>query len=243
MKNFFLDVDPDSDQPPADAEPRTLAEKVYRQLRSDIVWGRLLPGAPLRSDDLRRTYDAGISPLREALSRLLSERLVTASEQRGFRVAALSVDIVRDTMEARLAIEGDALAKAIERGDIAWEASIVAAYHTLASVPVPSVDAPEAEAWARYHRAFHMALIAGCRSRWLIALSGLLFDQADRHRIVTIRNRQLMTQPRDAGAEHRALMEAAIARDTAQAVAVLTTHYRSTAEGLIALINSRGAEI
>ena len=55
--------------------PRTLAESIYRRLRQDILWGVLAPGEPLRSDELRSGYAVGISPLREALSRLLAERL------------------------------------------------------------------------------------------------------------------------------------------------------------------------
>ena len=43
-------------------EPRTVSEAIYRKLRSDIIWGILAPGAPLRSDELRRNYDVGISP-------------------------------------------------------------------------------------------------------------------------------------------------------------------------------------
>ena len=64
--------------------PRTVAESTYQRLRQDILWGRFAPGSPLRSDELRSRYDVGISPLREALTRLTSERLVTSIGQRGF---------------------------------------------------------------------------------------------------------------------------------------------------------------
>ncbi|HVV92600.1 MAG TPA: FCD domain-containing protein [Hyphomicrobiales bacterium] len=219
--------------------PRTLAEKIYRQLRTDIVWGRLAPGAQLRSDDLRRTYSIGISPLREALSRLASERLVTASEQRGFRVAPLTVEDVRDTMETRLVLECEALARAIAAGDIAWESRVVASYHLLSRVGVPSGPGPEAELWARYHRDFHMALIAACGSRWQLALAGLLFDQAERHRAVVIMQHATpMGALRDPASEHQRILEAVLARDPAAAAAALDEHYRTTAGRLIELIEN-----
>src|SRR3954468_18280633 len=86
-------------------QARTVAEEAYARLRQDIVWGRLAPGTPLKSDELRLAYGIGISPLREALSRLASERLVTSIGQRGFRVAALTPDDVIDVTETRLVIE------------------------------------------------------------------------------------------------------------------------------------------
>jgi hypothetical protein len=68
----------------------------------------LAPGSPLRSDQLRARYDVGISPLREALTRLVSERLVTSVGQRGFRVAPLTAYDVEDTMMTRIVIEREA---------------------------------------------------------------------------------------------------------------------------------------
>ena len=64
----------------------TLAEKAYDNLRQDIVRGAFVPGSPLRLADLGERYGMGFSPLREALNRLQSERLVTSESLRGFRV-------------------------------------------------------------------------------------------------------------------------------------------------------------
>ena len=84
---------------------RTIAESTYRRIRQDILWVRFAPGSPLRSDELRARYGVGISPLREALTRLASERLVTSVGQRGFRVAPLTAYDVEDTMATRILIE------------------------------------------------------------------------------------------------------------------------------------------
>src|SRR5271170_4994951 len=121
---------------------RTIAESTYRRIRQDILWGRFVPGSPLRSDQLRARYGVGISPLREALTRLASERLVTTVGQRGFRVAPLTAYDVEDTMATRLVIEGEALARSMERGDIAWETSVVGAFHALSRHPIPKAPGP-----------------------------------------------------------------------------------------------------
>jgi GntR family transcriptional regulator, carbon starvation induced regulator len=209
--------------------PRTIAESIYRRIRQDILWMRLAPGAALRSDQLRARYNVGISPLREALTRLASERLVTSVGQRGFRVAPLTAYDVEDTMQTRLLIERDALARSIENGDIAWETAVVAAFHALSRNPVPKAPGPATEAWATHHRQFHMALISACGSRWQMDLAGLLFDQAERHRMLRTKFAPPQKLKRDTVREHKQIFEAALARDVKAAARALEKHYQTTA--------------
>lgn len=219
-----------------DAPPKTLSEAVYRRFRQDILWGKLAPDTPLRSNDLRRDYDVGISPLREALSRLVSERLVTSSGQRGFRVAPLTVEDVADTMETRIVIECEALARSIQAGSLAWETGIVSGFHALSRVELPTEPGEQAENWARHHRRFHMALLAGCGSRWMIELARSLFDHAERHRIIVLTD---LSERGNAENEHRQIMEAALAGNVKAATAALDYHYRTTADLVIKAIVAR----
>ena len=209
-----------------DEPPKTMAEAVYRRFRQDILWGRLPPDSPLRSDQLRTTYDVGISPLREALSRLASERLVTSQGQRGFRVAPLTAGDVLDLMEARIVVECEALTRSIQSGDLDWETAVVSSFHALSRVAPPTGPGEQAEKWAKYHRKFHMALLAGCNSRWMRSIARSLFDHAERHRIVTIHG---LSDRRNAGDEHKQIMEAALSGNVKAAVAALDHHYRATA--------------
>jgi GntR family transcriptional regulator, carbon starvation induced regulator len=228
-------------QPDAEAAgaPKTIAESVYRRFRQDILWGKFEPGAPLRSEQLKKTYDVGISPLREALSRLASEQLVTLTAQRGFRVATLTIEDVLDTMETRIVIESEALSRSIGQGDVAWETGIVSSFHTLSRLELPQGPGDEAETWAKHHRAFHMALLAGCRSRWLYHLAGSLFDQAERHRFLLAVKEPDGDMARDTNTEHRRIMEAAIAGKAKVALAALDYHYRTTAESVVEILSSR----
>ena len=77
-------------------EPATLGEAAYQRLRADIVAGSLEAGKPLRLEALRQRYGLSFSPLREALMRLQSERLVLSTALRGFSVAPLSRDEIKD---------------------------------------------------------------------------------------------------------------------------------------------------
>src|SRR5690606_5355848 len=86
------------------SEGANKTETAYRLLRRDILAARLMPGAPLKVNALRNAYGVGWTPLREALSRLEAERLVTAISNRGFAVAPVSRDELQDLTEARRVI-------------------------------------------------------------------------------------------------------------------------------------------
>ncbi|WP_292182273.1 GntR family transcriptional regulator [Mesorhizobium sp.] len=220
--------------------PRTLTEIIYRKLRSDIVWGVLPPGSPLRSDNLRAAYGIGVSPLREALSRLAAERLVTSVGQRGFRVATISEADVIDVMETRLIIECAALARSIRDGDLQWETRLVAAFHSLSRIPIPHMPGSEAETWVKHHRAFHMSLLSACGSTWQMNLAALFFDQAERFRIVRATKVPTQKLTRDTTREHKQIVDAALERNVDQALAALEDHYRSTTRQVLAAIEDIG---
>lgn len=220
-------------EPTKNNEARTVAETVYMKLRQDIIWGQLPPGAPLRSDELRVSYNVGISPLREALSRLVAERMVTSVGYRGFRVATLTAEDVNDVLETRLIIEKHALAQSLRDGDIEWELELVASYHALSRGPFPEGPGSETDSWVGYHRAFHKALIAACGSHWQIDFASLLFDQAERHRAVRARIVPKPKLKRDVASEHAEIFNAALSRDRKNALAALEAHYRTTAQHVI----------
>jgi DNA-binding GntR family transcriptional regulator len=218
-----------------DTGPKTtLSEQMYRRLRADIVKGVLRPEQPLRLDALKKTYAAGFSPLREALTRLQAERLVTSVPLKGFVVTPVSLDQMWDTIETRILIETRALRLAIAQGDDGWEAGIVASLHGLgkqvariAALPDPADE--DQQALEQRHHAFHRALIAGCGSDWLLDLSEKLYIAAERYRFPSL-SRGAGRPTRDVQAEHEALAKAALARDADRAAALLDAHFRATGE-------------
>lgn len=216
-----------ADRPPE----KTLAERALKLLREEVLAGRLAPGARLRPNELQRRYGLGLSPIREALTRLSSEGLVVAEGQRGFAVGAVSLAELEDLSRTREHIESLVLTDAIARGDAAWEAGIVAAFHLLSRTPIPRdpADGAAAARWEASHRAFHQALVSACSSPWQLRFHAQLVDHSERYRRVRLfhgtRPRQLA---RDVEAEHRAIMEAVLAKDTKRATGLMTEHLRRT---------------
>jgi GntR family carbon starvation induced transcriptional regulator len=211
--------------------PRTLAEQAYWLLRDDIVWGRLAPGQPLRSDDMRERYGLGMSPLREALTRLSSERLVSAIGQKGFTVTTVTRDDVHDTAATRLIIEREALRHSIANGDLQWEMTVVSAFHGLSRFPTFS-QAEDGTGWHHYHRQFHMSLLSACGSRWQMEFAARLFDQAERQWIMRTRMSADDTLTREIQAEHQTIFDAAMARDADSAIAAMTLHCKRAADAV-----------
>lgn len=219
-------------------EVKTLSEFIYKRLKTDILWGKLRPGDSLKSDHLRTKYGIGISPLREALSRLTSERLVTSTGQRGFRVAELTKEDVLDTMETRIIIEKNALIDSMRNGDIDWEKDVVSSFYALSRLQIPTDEGEQAEFFSKYHRDFHMALLSGSGSSWQKQFSALLFDQAERHRVVIFQIDGRSPVRRNAMKEHKDIMEAVLARNERVASKLIEQHYRDTATSLVRHLNA-----
>jgi DNA-binding GntR family transcriptional regulator len=220
----------------------TRTEQVYAQLRDDILAGRLTPGSRLPFADLSARYDSSTSAIREGLQRLVEQGLVISEPQLGFRVVTLSVDDLQDLTTARCEIEGLALRFSIEHGDLAWEASVVAAWHTLERTPVGATDHDGIESlthsWTSAHSAFHAALIAGCPNRRILAAAAALRDAAELYRQWSWRTAGV---ERDVVAEHKGLVDAALERDSGRAVQLLHEHLATTTQ-LLVVANQRTSD-
>lgn len=211
-------------------EGETFASVAHTRLRGEIISGVFSGGEKLRVRQLCERYGFGISPVREALNRLSSDGFVVQSDLQGFRVAALSLDDLRELTRTRAWLNERALRESIARGDHAWEEAIVISHHRLSRtrrwLGEEASDGVNPE-WETAHRAFHTSLIAGCQSRWLIGYCEQLFDMADRYRHISRTAAARRSRGPD---EHRLIMEATIARDSDLAVSRLVEHFQKTAK-------------
>ena len=235
------------DEPGSDGSPEieeiTLSEQVYRLLRRDIMSGAFAPGQSLRLELLKQRYGSS-SPIREALNRLRSERMVVSTTSRGFRIAPLSVEEMWDACETRILIDCEALRRSLGNADDAWEARLVGAYHALtlaaqrAGEAVPPDQELEELLEAR-HLDFHHALIGACRSHWLLDLSTQLYAQTERYRRPARAGATAYGPERNVDDEHRQLLDAALSRDADKSAAMLAAHYRKTAQFIEHIISTQ----
>lgn len=211
----------------------SISLNILGQLRSDILDGVYAPGQKLRFVDLQKTYPAGVGTLREALFHLASEGFVQLDAGKGFRVAAMSRDDLFDITENRVAFEQRAIRKSIQLGDDAWEVGILGAFHLLEKQErIPLVERLEhPTTWTNVHRDFHQALVAACQSNWLLHFHRILFDQAHRYRMLSLRHRPI-SKPSRTG-EHRKLMDAVLARNVDLALSLAENHIRCTVDDVL----------
>lgn len=209
------------------SEASTLVELAITKLRQDILTGVFAPGSKLRVEELRSSYEIGASPLREALSRLVSNGLVTAQGQKGFRVASVSIADIRDITDTRKLLEHAALEDSLKNGGADWESDVSFAYQRLdrEHQAVQSTSGASVEAWEHANESFHDTLVSACKSKWLLNFRQVIYDQAARYRRLVMLDDE---QERGAHAEHCQMMEAAVARDVEKSCLLADAHAERT---------------
>ena len=209
----------------------TRADELYERLRKEIFTARLKPGQRLKFPDLCRQYDTSVGVAREALTRLSAERLVTLQAHQGYAVASLSVDELTDLTAARVELEGLTFRRSMLCGDELWESNVVAAHHLLLLRERQVAGKARGDAWYLAHEAFHTALLAGCGSRRLMAITQGLRAETELYRRWSAP--LLAENERDPAAEHEALADAAVSRDVERGVELLRDHIAYTTQMLL----------
>jgi DNA-binding GntR family transcriptional regulator len=199
----------------------TAGERAYRHIRRDILFGRLAPAQKLKLDGLKESYGVSISTLRELLSRLTSEGLIVAEGARGFEVAPISPENLKEVANLRQLLECHAMALSFATGDMEWEGRVVAAHHKLAMVESRMLagDRGAPDLWKRYDWEFHHALISACGSKAHLDAHSAAYDKYLRYQMIAV-----VFRGEIAAREHRQLLECALRRDTKSAQGVLIKH-------------------
>ncbi len=224
-----------------ESQSKTTIEMVYEALRSAILSGEITPESRLRVEVLRKTFGVGASTVREALSRLLVENLVTTEGQRGFRAALVSVEDFKNIVDMRALLEAKAVRESIAKGDDEWESAFVAAHHRLAKIETEMEGREEqsVQEWEVRNRAFHNAMIGACTNGWLLNFREILYSHSIRYLQIAITDRSI---PRDVRAEHQAIFDAVIARDADLAEKLTVDHILRSVPVIEARVSALEAE-
>ncbi|MFL6818226.1 MAG: GntR family transcriptional regulator [Bradyrhizobium sp.] len=200
--------------------PMSVGDSGYNRIRSDIIFGVLTPSGRLKLESMKEDYGVSVSTLREILNRLASEGFVVAEGQKGFGVAPVSIQNLRELAQLRILLEHHAMTASFREGDMEWEGRVVSAHHKLAATEraiLTEGDDPELR--KRYDGEFHQALISSCGSRELMQTHAVVFDKYFRYAL-QYRGSATVEQ-------HRALLDSALKRDSERAKSILTDHIDS----------------
>ncbi|WP_420098169.1 GntR family transcriptional regulator [Corynebacterium sp.] len=211
----------------------------YRAVRTAILRGGLRPGEKLSPSALGKELGVSAGVVREALTRLTAEYLVSAEKNKGFRVYEITLDGLKHLSELRQLVETAALGQSIEAGDVAWESEIIAAHHQLRRAPGQGteVDDHGADVHMVAHRRFHMALLSACRNPMMLETCRSLWDAGELYRRWGAARRDSA----DWMQEHEDLVTHCLDRDVPAATELLRRHIGGTVEAVTALLATGGA--
>lgn len=145
-----------------------LRERVYLELRDDVLGGRVAPAERLTEPRLSKRFGVSRTPVRDALTRLVSDGLMQR-EDYGYSVVVPSMARVRDLYEVRIAVELRGISRSIENPEVRHEADALGAevqrwYGLRAAPPEPS---PE---FVLEDERYHAALLGASGNTELLAV-------------------------------------------------------------------------
>ncbi len=210
--------------------PRTATEFVEAGLRQAILTGKIAPGTPLRQEELAALFGVSRMPVREALRQLEAQALVEFEPHKGAVVTEISAEDAADNYAIRRALEPAALALSIPH---LTDEDFARADEVMADLDGEADQARLGD----LNRRFHLCLYGAAGRPKLLALVNAQLAAADRYLRfhLAVKGRDHLAQT-----EHRALLDAARARDVAAGQAVLLQHLDTAAETIARFFAERG---
>jgi DNA-binding GntR family transcriptional regulator len=205
-----------------EAQTTSLSQKAYDHIRSRIVDLDLQPGSILDEGRLQMEIGVGRTPIREALLRLSSERLVTVVPRRGIFVAEIGITDLQQIFEVRILLEEQAARLASQRGTKShWERM-----EQLLAVVDPQNPFDPGIGLTLDER-FHQILYEAANNRLLHDYLTTLYALSRRMwRYLSLSPNDLMTRL----AEHRSILSALEDGNTNLAGQLVQAHIRSYQE-------------
>jgi DNA-binding GntR family transcriptional regulator len=211
------------------AQP-TRAGLAYQMLRMWIVEGRLAPGQKLDQASLSQLLGVSRTPLRQALSRLKSEGLVSQQAYQGATVSPLELDSVVDIYRSRIVLE------VMLAGEAARvpEESVAAELHGLLAEQDAVVAAADISSFVSLDQRFHLRLYAATGFTHACDIMARLFSLSERYRRAYA---NLHAAPSRSLEEHRGILQAYVAGDSDAAKSLTEQHIRRGLDSLISIID------
>lgn len=155
---------------------QALPDRVYAALKHRILTCKLLPGERLIEKDLCSEMHLSRTPLREALNRLGLEGLITLEPYKGYEVAPLTLEDIRNLSELRAIVESESAGLAAQRATPAEIDSLA----EMAALHYTPGDRATYETYLRDNSAFHLSLARCSHNNRLENIVASVIDQIQR---------------------------------------------------------------
>lgn len=203
-----------------------IADIVYERLREEVVDGVLPPGARLSVPALADRMNVSRSPVREAVQRLIQERLAREEPRRGAVVASVGPAELATVYQAREVLEGLAARLAVENAGrrLVDELAGVLAEHELA------VDAEDYAGHVEADTRFHSLIRRAGANPEVVRM----LDEIQTQVRLAMRTTSVTGGPRRALEDHRAILAAIRSADPDAAERAARTHVARLRDVLLA---------
>jgi DNA-binding GntR family transcriptional regulator len=205
------------------------SEAVYTELRQAILHGALRPGARLREEELARRLHVSRTPIREAIGRLEAEGLAIALPRRGLAVAEVTPEHVMEIYIVREMLEG-AASRLAAKNVTPLEA---AQLEELLGQLRDAATRDDTSATEALNRRFHSLIYRASKNRLIQRILDGLWDDLGRFGVTTFaypgRKKEVLE-------EHRAITEAILAGNEAEAERFTRAHLTAGRETRLRLL-------
>ncbi|MEO7372082.1 MAG: GntR family transcriptional regulator [Ilumatobacteraceae bacterium] len=207
----------------------SLGEQAFQQIRRMIVTLELAPGAVVRGDELQHRLGLGLTPIREALQRLVRDQFVTIIPRRGMYVSTVDVSELSTLYETRAILEPYVMRLACARGRAGDWATMAAALSRARGDSTPTE-------LLEIDRECREIVWAAADNRFLTDTLDMLYAQSDRLWHLYLSDVAELDHVID---EHRAILAALVAGDGERAAGLIESHMREFNDKIGDAVRSR----
>lgn len=221
MSDYSPEEDPlpDDDLTPLDAS--SLRDRALRSIRASIVSGRIEAGHIYSASHFASKLGVSATPVREALFDLAATGTVEVVRNRGFRVPVLTDSDLDELLELRMLLERPAVVRIVETRAIQDSTEL----RRLASDISWYARRGDVVAFLASDRRFHGELLRYAENG---RLQAFVMNVRDQTRLYGLRRLAQSGDLVASAREHRDLVSAVEAGDTAKADRVITRHLLHT---------------
>jgi DNA-binding GntR family transcriptional regulator len=211
-----------------------LRDRVYQELKHEIVTGVLAPGEWLQEAPLAERFETSKTPVREGLARLVHDDLVRVFPRVGYVVTDVTVEDAQAVLEFRQMLE---VAGAERAARYITEAELEQ-LEALAAVTVRPNEPETYPDFLERNRRFHLLIAQASRNRYLVDALDRHYDKVDRllHYRVELGDAEVQRFE----TEHQSSLAPLRERHAKRAVEALTAELHRTRDEVIAVLIARG---
>lgn len=207
----------------------TVAARIYGAIKEQIIEGRYSPGARITEQNVAAQFNTSRTPVREAMRQLVADGFALFKPGSGTVVRHWSPEEVRQIFELRVLIESEIAGNAAARITDEEIAQLARIQDDIESGGV-DIGATNTARIAPLNREFHRIIAQASHNERLVSMLASAIEVPIVQQTFRRYSPQRLTR---SFGHHRELIDALIARDSAWAKSVMSSHIHSAKQTLL----------